>query len=156
MISLPSKAFQLATIVDTLLQTSYPIVEHGVAFSTALVAQPIVEMCLRLPTYHLVPEQVDRGLIRDKFSDYLPGSIVKRTAKGSGGAYHRDFIVARRTEIRETLMDGLLRREGLLDSVKLEEFLASEQFEPGRRAPTLIEMLSCEFWLRGAVARSLA
>lgn len=52
-----------------------------------LVSQPLIELCLSLPTYLLCHKGISRGLAREAFGDRLPNSIRNRTSKGGASEY---------------------------------------------------------------------
>lgn len=88
-----------------------------------LISQPLIELCLRLPVYRLCPSGTSRGLARVAFRDMIPEEIRCRTTKGSASRYYADTVSGNRQALVETLMDGELVREGLLDRRWLADFL---------------------------------
>ncbi len=114
-----------------------------------LLSQPLVELCLRIPTYRLIAGGVDRSLARRAFTEELPTQIVQRRSKGGINTLSTRILDANLPFLRETLLDGYLVREGILDRGRLERTLS------GRPDPTSVEYneilheyLSIEAWLR--------
>jgi asparagine synthase (glutamine-hydrolysing) len=114
-----------------------------------ILSQPLIELCLRLPTYVLIDSGWDRAIARRAFANDLPVEIVKRRTKGSSTTSAKKLFESNVSFIRELLLEGYLVREGLLDKKKLEKYLI-----PGRPADglafgeILIEHLCTEAWLR--------
>ena len=114
-----------------------------------LLGQPLVELCLRIPTYHLIRGGHDRALARRAFAGDLPRQIVRRYAKGRADQNMRNILDANLPFVRELLLDGLLVRRGLLDRANLELYL-SRQYSPAdfQYNEILHEHVSTEAWLR--------
>ncbi|MGH8260947.1 MAG: asparagine synthase-related protein, partial [Steroidobacteraceae bacterium] len=47
-----------------------------------LLSQPIIEQCLRIPTYRLLQGGRHRSLAREAFADFVPSEILGRESKG--------------------------------------------------------------------------
>lgn len=113
-----------------------------------LASQPVVETCLRIPTYTLLSAGVSRGLARQAFGDLLPPEIRGRTVKGTSAAFLQRYVRHNMTVLRDCLLDGYLVRRGLLDRVKLDQYLIKDQpfltVSPAR----IMDYLACESWLR--------
>lgn len=88
-----------------------------------LMSQPLIELCLRLPVYYLCTDGRSRGLARQAFRGMIPDEIRRRTTKGSASRYFADTADRHRQTISETLLEGELVKEGLLDRRLLAEFL---------------------------------
>jgi asparagine synthase (glutamine-hydrolysing) len=118
-----------------------------------LVSQPLVELCLRIPTYTLTDHGWDRAVERRAFYQMIPREIANRRAKGNVGNYVGRLLEAHLQSVREVLFDGELVRRGFIDRRRLEEIL-----QPGRAslAPEateiMIDHLSTEVWLQGLSA----
>ncbi len=92
-----------------------------------LLSQPLVELCLRIPTWVLIGGGVDRSIARRAFAAALPPLIVGRRGKGRADRHLRDVLDVNLPDVRERLLRGWLVRAGLLDRSALENYLA-----PGR------------------------
>ncbi len=113
-----------------------------------LLSQPVIELCLRLPTWVLAAGGISRGLARRAFAAELPPEIVHRRSKG-GIENHLDAVLRRNRAFAESLLlDGELVRQGLLDRPTLAAMLADR---PGRQATAAGEihtLLGIEAWVR--------
>lgn len=119
-----------------------------------LLSQPLVELCLRIPTYRLAQEGRDRGLARAAFARQLPRQIVFRHAKATANRYLGELLRTHAAFVRETLMEGRLVREGLLDRKALERALAMSGCDRGEEAEIMGRHLPVELWSQ-AVESSL-
>ena len=57
-----------------------------------LLSQPLVELCLRIPTYLLIRSGRDRALARRAFAGDLPAEIIGRYAKGRANRHYRNIM----------------------------------------------------------------
>jgi asparagine synthase (glutamine-hydrolysing) len=115
-----------------------------------LISQPIIEVCLRTPTYTLIDGGWDRSTARRAFADLLPREIVRRRAKGGADHLAREILDANASFIRERLLGGTLSREKLIDRRQLERYF--QEMRTGdeifcNRAVTLVGLeLFLENW----------
>lgn len=112
-----------------------------------LLSQPVVELCLRIPTWNMVSGGVDRGLARKAFAGMLPPEVLHRTSKSSPDDLYEAVYERNRELIRETLLEGELVRRGILVRAELEELLRGPL--PRSVGPGLpLEFLSWEMWVQ--------
>ncbi|MCI1272424.1 MAG: asparagine synthase C-terminal domain-containing protein [Sphingobium sp.] len=112
-----------------------------------IAAQPIVELCLAIPSWRACTGGRNRAFIRDAFSTQLPGTILNRTTKAGPDSFILALLDARIEQIRERLSYGHLSRQGILNRTELDEI-----FRTGRcRDPVyylrLMALLDTEAWL---------
>lgn len=112
-----------------------------------LVSQPVIETCLRIPSYIYVEGGIDRALARGTFSDSLPKQIVSRTSKGSTGRVVKQVLTRNLDFVEDLLMNGTLIREGLLDRKKLEEFFSEEHRVKLEKVIGLMGAMCTEIWV---------
>lgn len=86
----------------------------------AYLTQPIIEACLRIPTWVLTYSGVDRGLARKAFLSDLPRDVVRRFSKSTPDEFYRDIYKHNLAYLRDVLLDGVMVREQLLLRNKLE------------------------------------
>jgi len=83
--------------------------------ASPLIAQPVIEACLTAPSWWWFRDGANRIVARDAFADRLPPEIVMRRSKGAPDSFAGDIYLAYRSRMREILLDGHLRRRGLID-----------------------------------------
>ncbi len=114
-----------------------------------LVSQPLVELCLRMPTYMLIRSGRDRAIARRAFAADLPPQTTSRVAKGRIDQHVRNVLDANLPFVREFLLDGLLVSRGLLDRNALEKYLTRERSPADFQYGIIFqEHLCVEAWLR--------
>jgi asparagine synthase (glutamine-hydrolysing) len=117
--------------------------------TAVLMSQPLMEICLRIPTYVWISGGRDRSIARRAFADVLPQAIARRTHKGLADRYNRTVLDENVTFMRETLLDGMLVKEGLLDRDALEKLIAqTDSAVTYEYNDILRQHLSTEVWLR--------
>jgi asparagine synthase (glutamine-hydrolysing) len=114
-----------------------------------LLSQPLVELCLRIPTYLLIKGGRDRALARGAFARDLPTEIIRRQAKGRADQYMRNILDANLEFVRELLLDGMLVRRGILNRSALETYLTRERSPADYQYSEILQEHACtEAWLR--------
>ena len=114
----------------------------------ALISQPLLELCFRIPTYVLTAGGTGRAIARLAFANSLPPEIVNRSTKGAGTDQVRNLYANNLEFLRELLLDGILVEEGILDRTTLEESLAKPERVSNAVASVLPVYYSTEAWLR--------
>jgi asparagine synthase (glutamine-hydrolysing) len=117
-----SKRQQVFHVVDS--QMFYNVPDHYADIVHPLISQPIIELCLKIPSYVLTYGGIDRALVRDAFVDMVPGSILARTSKGATTGYILNLLVRNIDVLRQFLLDGLLVGEGVLDNHETDKALS--------------------------------
>jgi asparagine synthase (glutamine-hydrolysing) len=113
-----------------------------------LLSQPLVELCLRIPTYVLIRNGMDRATARRAFAPDLPPQIIKRRNKGRIDQHIRDVMDANLNFVRDMLLNGRLVGEGLLHRRNLELYLTRERSPADfQYSEILQEQLCVEAWL---------
>ena len=113
-----------------------------------LMSQPVVELCLRIPSYVLFDNGWDRAMARRAFAGDLPAAIVSR--RGGGGVQNHAHTIFRSNIhfLRAFMLDGELARRGYLDREQLERCLSEKKSLPGYNFLDLQQHLSTEAWIR--------
>lgn len=112
-----------------------------------LMAQPILELCLRIPVYELCTDGISRGLARQAFSGLIPDSIRLRMTKGHAGMYFSSRLDANRELLCRTLLEGELAASGMVDRQKLSDVLTSGQYRTMNFGNRLLVFYAIEAWL---------
>lgn len=118
-----------------------------------LLSQPLVELCLKIPSDQLVQGGRTRGLIRDAFSDRLPPLVADRRTKGDMTAFYGHAIASGLDEIRAFLLDGRLVAEGIVAGAVLDQMLSIEQLALAGDYGDVFDLLAVEAWVRTWEAR---
>ena len=114
-----------------------------------LVSQPLIEQCLRIPSYVWITGGRDRAIARKAFADVLPRAVVRRTQKGLIDRYNRQMLDGNAQFLREMLLDGMLVKAGLLDRARLESCLAAEGSSASFEYNEVLRQHLCtEVWLQ--------
>lgn len=80
-----------------------------------LMSQPVVELCLRIPTWHWVQGGTNRAVARAAFDGIVPDQLIRRTSKGGPSGFMREIYLANRSKAEDLLRGGLLAQAGMLD-----------------------------------------
>lgn len=139
-------------IYDCLLIDLDPIYDHfhepGDAEHVApLYSQPLIELCLRIPTYVLATGAWNRAIARRAFADQLPIEIVTRRTKGGVKTHHKAVFASNIDHIRTLLLEGTLANKRIIDRAKLETALSWEPSRLNTILPELYFYLCAEAWI---------
>ena len=118
-----------------------------------LLSQPVVELCLSIPTWESCAGGIDRAVARNAFSAVLPASIARRQGKGGPEGFVAQFIERYRLQIAERLLDGALADQRLLNRLHLEKILLSDQKLSPVDRPRIMTLLDTEAWVNHWSAR---
>ncbi len=118
-----------------------------------LLSQPLIELCLRIPSHVLTTGGWDRAIARRAFSSDVPREVIRRRHKGRVNNHLKHMIQSNVEFIRELLLDGMLVRNQMLDRPKLEEVLLDESAVAASAFEELEDYISTEAWLRHWTAR---
>ncbi|MDB5076656.1 MAG: hypothetical protein JWO42_2835 [Chloroflexi bacterium] len=122
-----------------------------------LFSQPLLEVCLQTPSDWFAADGLQRGLARRAFADLLPESIRTRRTKGANTSHWMSLLADSLPTVRETLMEGRLVAEGLLDRARMAAALQPLPLAAGRELMSIVRCLTTELWVRAteAAERSL-
>ena len=125
-----------------------------------LYAQPVMELLLRIPIYTHFHQGRDRGLAREAFRGDVPDPILNRLWKDRAPGFHDQMLERQRNFLKQTMLEGVLVRDGLLDRKLLEEVLSTGPSKntvyPGELFRHLDTELWARHWLHGAQQRVAA
>jgi asparagine synthase (glutamine-hydrolysing) len=113
-----------------------------------LMSQPVVELCLRIPSWMWCRGGRNRAIAREAFANDLPPLIVLRQSKGSPDRFIQDIFNTNRTIIREMMLEGLLSRQGLLDRPAVERALSASAAVEDHGWFRLMALVDVEAWAR--------
>ncbi len=144
----PAKMLHVFAVVDLQFFHQPNVTAHHVDTPLLLACQPLVETCLRIPTYILAHDGADRAVERMAFQRDLPAQILERRSKGGTVRYFNQVLARNLPFIQALLLDGCLAREGLLERSALETTLARGQMLAAERVSGLLNCVVAEAWVR--------
>jgi asparagine synthase (glutamine-hydrolysing) len=111
-----------------------------------LVSQPVVEACLRVPSWHWLAPGWDRATARRAFAPDLPEEIIARRSKGTPTGFAATIFDRQRQAIRNMLLGGRLANFGLIDEAKLTLALSTPGPVRDLRFVRIMELVDAEAW----------
>jgi asparagine synthase (glutamine-hydrolysing) len=118
------------------------------SFVAPLASQPLVESALHIASYLNVKDGADRAAAREAFASRLSEPVLRRRGKGGPDYWIRDIVSRNKDFLRETLLGGVLVKEGVLDAGKIEAVLSGEVSKSMAAVSDVIVQLYIEAWLR--------
>ncbi len=118
------------------------------AIVSPLLSQPMVELCLRIPTYIHFDQGIERGLARRAFVREVPAAILQRRWKDRAPGVAERILATHWNFAREFLLDGALVREGLLSRHAVAIAFDTQAVRSQVTAIEILMHLDTEAWLR--------
>jgi asparagine synthase (glutamine-hydrolysing) len=113
-----------------------------------LTSQPLVELCLRIPSFVLTLGGRDRQLAREAFTEDVPAELLRARQKAGIDGFVKETLHRNMSFVREMLLDGDLVAQKLLDRGSLERALSSGFEHIDSAAGDIFDYLTMEIWLR--------
>lgn len=113
-----------------------------------LLAQPVVELCLRIPSPVLAGAAYDRAFARSAFADRLPPEVRDRRGKGNLAGYFSRLVAVSLPTLQPYLIEGCLAEARVLDRDRLNAALDPAQLLHGTRGNELLILCAMESWVR--------
>lgn len=157
----PGKAGHIASLIAIQNNLEGYIREEVAPVVHPLMSLPIIEACLRVPSWMWCSGGRNRAVARDAFADLLPAAVVRRSTKGTPGGFIAKIYNEKRSQIRELLLDGLLASNDVLNRGALERLLADTFSVKTYDYLRVMLMVDAEAWARcwhtpGQSARAIA
>jgi len=145
---LPGRAAHLAVLIAAqgLVEDSDP--QASVASCSILVAQPIVETCLRIPSRYWFERGNNRAVARRAFEPVLPPEIAWRRSKGTPDSFVVEIFEAHKPFIREMLLSGLLAERQVIDVDEARGILDDPRPTVGHDYTRIMQLFDAEMWAR--------
>lgn len=118
-----------------------------------LMAQPVVETCLAIPSWLWCRDGRNRAVARAAFADLLPARTLARSTKGGFDGFTHALLIRDRLLVRALLLDGLLAGQGLLDIPAIASLLDEGAPVSNLLANRLLRLVAVEAWLRAWAGR---
>ena len=112
-----------------------------------LLSQPIVELCLSIPTWHWIADGRDRAVARAAFSNRLPKMIIERPQKGGPAEFNLAIYSTQRGRLHEMLRGGVLAAAGIIDISLLDE-PEDISWRGNAREQRILAFAAAESWAR--------
>ena len=112
-----------------------------------LLAQPVMEACLRVPTWLSNAGGRNRAVARDAFADRLPKRVLERQTKGGLNAFMGEAFNRNRQRLAEQLVRGWLATAGLVDGKAIAATLETPS-PNGAAIARLFYLADVEAWAR--------
>jgi asparagine synthase (glutamine-hydrolysing) len=112
------------------------------------MSQPILELCLSLPTWLWCHGGMNRAIARHAFAKELPTSLHRRTSKAGPDSFLRAIFARNRAIFRDLLIGGVLDQAGLLDIPALDRALATGLDRPDPVIYRVLDLVEAENWAR--------
>jgi asparagine synthase (glutamine-hydrolysing) len=112
-----------------------------------LLSQPLVELCLRLPTYQLTAGGRGQALARRTFAKRLPEQIARRRCKGGMEEHIKAVLDNNAAFVRGLLLEGHLCRSGLINRAQLEDRLSGAPSALPGASAQIHAVVAIEAWL---------
>lgn len=152
--ALPGQAahIKLLAVAESFLRGFDP--QADLPMVVPLLGQPLVEMCLSVPSWRWFSGTSNRAVARRAFSGDLPQAIAWRRSKGTPDSFAAEIYERYRLVFRDRLLGGLLAGERLIDTAAVEQAFS----KAGVFAPTeyrrLMRLAEVEIWARGWAGRT--
>lgn len=114
---------------------------------TPLLSQPLVELCLQVPSWRWCAAGRNRAPVRRAFSNVLPPSILNRTTKGGPDSFCIEVLERSRATVKGLLLEGQLAAHKLLNREALERCLTTPTPLVPPQHLQLATLLEVEAWV---------
>lgn len=113
-----------------------------------LMAQPVLEFCLRVPSFRWIEAGRNRSLARLAFAHRLPSIVIDRRTKGGLRTLFMPAYERHREELKDLLCDGRLADAGLIDRNAMRTYLAAPLSPARPDYLRAFEIADVELWVR--------
>jgi asparagine synthase (glutamine-hydrolysing) len=149
---LPGRAAHIAMLLRAQHYIDGPDRLGHVTFLQPLLAQPIVEMCLGVPSWRAIAGGRDRAVARQAFAGSLPPALIERRGKGGPDGFAHQILRDALPDVRERLLGGVLAAQRILDLPALDAALREEHLAGGLDYVRILLLLDTEAWARHWIA----
>lgn len=118
-----------------------------------LLAQPLVELCLAIPSWHWFEKGCNRAAARRAFEDQLPREVAWRRSKGAPDSAAIAMFTDNRHVIRDQLASGLLAASGIIDMAAVLKTIDDPRPVTGTNYNRILQIFDAECWARGMLDR---
>jgi asparagine synthase (glutamine-hydrolysing) len=142
----PGRQFHVAALSEVLNRhRPFPGIE-AIYEHHPMLSQPLIELCLKIPSYLHLRAGIPRAVERAAFKDVVPAEILARKQKGQSTMSMLEVLHRSEAFVAELLMDGILAREKILDRAAIEPYLRHRRpMQLGHTFP-MISCIAAEIW----------
>lgn len=112
-----------------------------------LLSQPVVELCLSIPTWTWIAGGRNRALARAAVQGLLPDLILRRTHKGGPSGFGHMIFREKKAELCTLLRNGRLAEMGIIDTTILDE-AEDAGLRGTERSDRILSLAVAENWVR--------
>lgn len=146
--ALPGSAAHIALMLGALSLVQSPDAAASVPSLALLLAQPVIEACLSVPSWRWFDRGRDRAAARHGFSTLLPEAVAWRRSKGAMDSFIVEIFDANRTRLKPFLLDGMLAASGLIEREAIAAILDDRAPVKGLAYARVMQFADVEAWLR--------
>ena len=117
-----------------------------------LVSQPLVEHCLRIPSWDWFAQGRNRAAARRAFEPLLPRHVAWRPGKGSPDSFVARLFETNRAFLRDHLGGGLLAETKVIDRAAVIAAIDDPRPAHGTGFGRILQLADTESWARAIVA----
>ena len=144
----PAKFDQVSTLVHMFQVRDHMDTGGDRETVRPLMSEPLLDLCLRLPTWTLSAGGVNRGLARMAFQGIVPDLVLQRTTKGYAARFYVDRVSAHLADIIAALADGELAARGLVSPSDVRALGERDGYTAEDSGSRLLTYYGIEAWLR--------
>lgn len=144
----PGRRRQIALVAEV-VNRNVPLSGHEIAHQHhPLLSQPILEQCLRTPSYVHLDGGCPRALARLAFHELVPQQVLQREDKGNTTSLVVESIRRSAPFLHELLLHGVLAAERLVERSELSRCLRDGHALMPGQLPALTSCIAAEIWAR--------
>jgi asparagine synthase (glutamine-hydrolysing) len=113
-----------------------------------LISQPLVELCLKTPTYILCGDGWPRGLARQAMQGIIPDTVRLRRSKGDASRFYIEQLAANHALLSGALLEGALVEGGYVSAGDMKAFLKPGAFRTETLGRMILVYYVIECWIR--------
>ncbi|MCY1170494.1 asparagine synthase (glutamine-hydrolyzing) [compost metagenome] len=144
---LPAKAAHVAMLVRMHHSLEAYRERGGIPISHPLTSQPMLELCLQIPSWQQCGQGFDRSVAREAFRHSLPDAIVNRRTKGGPQGFSFELFHHFRHKVRERLLDGFLANMRIVDRSAVEAVFHTAHQVTAGEISRLLMLVDAEAWV---------
>jgi asparagine synthase (glutamine-hydrolysing) len=148
--SLPGKRRHVWSLVGVLNHLEGFGRQQLAPICSPLLSQPVVETCLRIPSWLWFAQGRNRSVARAAFAGLLPATVTGRRTKAAFDSLGARIIRLNARRLRSMLLDGVLVKEGIADPDGIDRAFRGD-IADGEVVAELLGIADVEAWASGWV-----